>query len=69
MYGKNPGPVFLAERTYTGDHEFNNLFIYSNKPEEAKRYFADESRRSVVKKLIAAGWQPPMVSGNSTSTL
>lgn len=69
MYDKNPTHVFLAERIEIGDHNFDNYFIYSNMPEEAKKYFANDSRKNNIKQLLSIGWEPPNITGNEISVL
>lgn len=68
MYDKNPGTVLLTNRINIGDHDFDKYFIFSNMPEEAIHYFADDSKRENIKRLVANGWQLPTIMGGSITT-
>ncbi len=68
MYDRNPGTVLFAEKIEIGGHDFENYCIYSNFPEDAKNYFADDSRRNIIKQLVSDGWQPPRITGSSITT-
>lgn len=63
IYRKDPGTVLFAKRICTEDSELDQFFIYSNKPDEAKLYFHDSSRRTAVKQIVENGWEPPMITG------
>lgn len=68
IYRKNPGTVLFAERINIGDNDLDQFFIYSNRPDEAKRYFFDVSRRTVIKHMVQKGWEPPHIASSKIST-
>ncbi len=37
-------------------------------PDEALRYFADETKRESVKRIMADGWQLPRITGKKICT-
>ena len=68
FYSGSVGRVLFMKRIYTGDHMLDQYFIYSNKPEEAKRFLSDYSRLTAIKNLIWAGWDPPNIIGKLLKT-
>lgn len=68
MYPVNPGAVLFAKRIYTGDGDLDKYYIYSNRPSQAKHYFDDMTKRSLIKQIMADGWRPPMITSNSIWT-
>ncbi len=64
IYKKDPGTVLFAKEIYTGDKDIDRFFIYSNRPDEARGYFSDMSRRTAIKQIVNNGWEPPMITGN-----
>lgn len=68
MYETNPGTVLFAKRVTIGDHDFSDYYIYSNRPDEANRYFADDLKRKSIKHIHANGWVLPTITNRSIRT-
>lgn len=68
MYETNPGTVLFAKRVHVGDGDFAGSYIYSNRPDEANRYFADDRKRKSIKQIRAIGWLLPTITAQAIRT-
>jgi len=65
LYDRDPGTVLNAKRAKTDDDQFDGeFFVYSNLPEEARRFFYDGSHRSAVRLLKEQEWHLNYIKGD-----
>jgi len=69
MYRANPGTVLFVKRIHIEGNELDKLYVYSNKPDEAKRYLNDILRRTTVKQIVESGCEPPIITRNTITTV
>jgi len=62
-----PSRVLFAKKVIANDPELDKYNIYSNSPEEAKRYLNNSSRKEAIRILIKNGWSFPVMTRNSIS--
>lgn len=60
-----PSRVLFAKKVKADDPELDKYNIYSNSPDEAKRYLNNSSRKQAIRTLIEHGWSFPMMTRNS----
>lgn len=63
----NPTTVFFAKRVELLDEPFDKHFIYSNRPDEARLFLTNESRKKTIRKLIDDGWSFPHITKQAIS--
>jgi predicted RNA binding protein YcfA (HicA-like mRNA interferase family) len=68
MYERNPFMALFMKKIRIGGHDFDQYEIYSNMPDAAMRYFADDKKKENIKQLLANGWQPPRITGKKIFT-
>ncbi len=65
VYTKDPGTVLNAKRVITGDADLDREFrIFSNAPDEARRFLLDENRKKSIIHLKERGWQVNYIKGD-----
>jgi hypothetical protein len=62
-----PSTVLFAKRVHISDDIFDNYYIYSNKPNEARQYLSNESRKAIIRQIIEKGWSFPHITKNYIS--
>jgi hypothetical protein len=62
-----PSRVLFAKKVITNNPELDKYHIYSNSPDEAKRYLNNSSRKQAIRTLIENGGSFPMMTRNGIS--